>query len=182
MDRSGTSDHVYRSDARRPTAIKSYIFLLILVLAVAVLIHAGAAAGPRRTKSFQAVRPDGTLDFVDPSGNLLATITIEIADTEQSRSRGLMGRIGLNDSMGMLFTYEQAQLLNFWMRNTPTALDIIFVSAEKKVIRIAPNTRPMSDTIYSSRAAAQYVVEVPAGFCRRYLVNTRTRIEWHRKP
>ncbi len=177
MDDSATSGLVY-SSGDRPTAI----FLLILVLSVAVLIHAVAAAGPQRKKGLQAVRPDGTLDFVGPSGNLLATITIEIADTEQSRSMGLMGRTGLNDSMGMLFTYEQAQLLTFWMRNTPTSLDIIFVSAERKVVRIAPNTRPMSDTIYSSRAAAQYVVEVPAGFCRRYQVNTRTKIKWRRNP
>jgi uncharacterized membrane protein (UPF0127 family) len=178
----GTTGLAYRSGARRATALKGQIFLLILVLSVTVLINTGAAAGPRRTKGFQAVRSDGTLDFVGPSGNLLATITIEIADTEQSRSRGLMGRTGLNDSMGMLFTYEQAQLLTFWMRNTPTPLDIIFVSAEKKVIRIAPNTRPMSDTIYSSRAAAQYVVEVPAGFCKRYRVNTRAKIKWRWNP
>jgi hypothetical protein len=126
----------------------------------------------------QGIRPDGTLDFLDPAGKLLSTITIEIADTEELHNRGLMWRTGLDDTMGMLFEFDRAQPLSFWMRNTPTALDIIFLSAEKTVINIAADTAPMSDTIYSSAGAAQYVVEVPAGFCRRHQVLPGVHVRW----
>jgi uncharacterized membrane protein (UPF0127 family) len=140
----------------------------------------GAAADQRQTAISSGIRPDGRLDFLDPSGSLLATVTIEIADTQQARSLGLMWRIGLDDTMGMLFIFEQARPLTFWMRNTPTSLDMIFVSADKEVINIAPRTRPLSDTVYSSQGAAQYVVEVPAGFCMRYQIRPHTRVRWQR--
>jgi uncharacterized membrane protein (UPF0127 family) len=174
------SGSVYWCDALRPDILRKKIIwlpALILVLFTGI----AAAADNSRSDGLHAVRSDGTLEFLDPLGNLLAAISIEIADTEQSRSTGLMWRTGLDDTMGMLFIYEYAQHLTFWMRNTPTPLDIIFISAGKKVIHIARNTLPMSDTHYFSHGAAQYVVEVPAGFCLRNKVKAQTRIRWRRK-
>ena len=109
---------------------------------------AGGAAG---------IRADGSLDFINAEGRVLVSIIIEIADTPQARATGLMGRVGLDDSAGMLFVHDEDGPKNFWMRNTPTPLDIIFVSANGRVIRIAANTKPMSDTVYSSNGPARYV-------------------------
>ena len=153
---------------------------LLTILLFFCLPGSGTVADQGPAGISSGVRPDGTLDFLDPSGILLATVTIEIADTEQERNRGLMWRIGLDDTMGMLFIFEQPRQLTFWMRNTPTSLDIVFVSADNKVINIAPGTQPLSDTVYSSRGMAQYVVEVPAGFCMRYQVRPRTQVRWQR--
>lgn len=155
------------------------ITVFLLVPTLIVFIGTGAMADQARTIN-QGISPDGTLDFLDPAGNLLTTITIEIADTEELHNRGLMWRTGLDDTMGMLFEFDRAQPLAFWMRNTPTSLDIIFLSAEKTVINIAENTSPMSDTVYGSQAPAQYVVEVPAGFCRRHRILPGMAIQWRR--
>jgi hypothetical protein len=152
---------------------------LLLVPAFVLFIGTGVTANQEREKS-RGIRPDGALDFLGPAGKPLTTITIEIADTEELRNRGLMWRTGLDDTMGMLFEFGRAQPLTFWMRNTPTALDIIFLSTEKTVINIAADTAPMSDTIYSSQAPAQYVVEVPAGFCRRHQVLPGMQVRWKR--
>ncbi len=127
------------------------------------------------------IRADGRLDFISPEGRVLASIAIEIADSPQSRAIGLMGRTGLDDSAGMLFVFEKAGVKSFWMRNTPTPLDIVFVSPTGHITHIAANTKPMSDTIYSSSGPALYVVEVHAGFCMRHAVVTGTRIVWQRK-
>lgn len=155
------------------------ITILLLVPAIILFIGTGVTANQARTIN-QGISPDGTLDFLDPAGKLLTTITIEIADTEELHNRGLMWRTGLDDTMGMLFEFDRAQPLTFWMRNTPTALDIIFLSAEKIVINIAENTSPMSDTVYSSQAPARYVVEVPAGFCRRHRILPGMAVQWRR--
>jgi hypothetical protein len=162
-----------------PNVIILRIATLLLIPAIILLIGTGVTANQEREKS-QGIRPDGALDFLGPAGKLLTTITIEIADTDELRNRGLMWRTGLDDTMGMLFEFGRAQPLTFWMRNTPTALDIIFLSTEKTVINIAADTAPMSDTIYSSRAPAQYVIEVPAGFCRRHQVLPGMQVRWRR--
>ena len=153
---------------------------LLVLLALFVLDTFGQ---PQRVLagSSGGIRVDGTLVFVNAEGRVLASIAIEIADTPQARSVGLMGRRGLDDSMGMLFVHDDAGPKNFWMRNTPTPLDIIFVSADDRVTNIAANTKPLSDTVYSSNGPALFVVEVLAGFCARHGVEAGTRISWQRK-
>jgi uncharacterized membrane protein (UPF0127 family) len=127
------------------------------------------------------IRADGKLDFISSEGRVLASIDIEIADTPRARATGLMGRRGLDDSVGMLFVHEKVAPRRFWMRNTPTSLDIVFVSENHRVINIAANTTPLSDTVYSSKGPALYVVEVRAGFCVRHGIGEGTLIRWRRK-
>ena len=130
--------------------------------------------------SGDVIRSDGRLDFISDEGRVLASIAIEIADTPQSRAVGLMGRTGLDDSVGMLFVHDAEGIKSFWMRNTPTPLDIVFVSASGRVVHIAANTQPMSDTVYTSQHPCRYVVEVLAGFCKRHSVKAGTQISWRR--
>ncbi len=56
---------------------------------------------------------------------------VEIADTYISRAQGLMHRDTLEHGKGMLFQYDKAMSVSFWMKNVPIPLDIIFVSAER---------------------------------------------------
>jgi uncharacterized membrane protein (UPF0127 family) len=128
-----------------------------------------------------AVRPDGKLDFVRVDGTQVATITIEIAETAEARRIGLMGRSSLSITDGMLFIFEQAELRDFWMKNTPVSLDMIFIDPEKRIVHIVESTLPMSTQTYSSRFPAQYVVEVPAGFAKFFKIKTGMRTQWQRR-
>ena len=109
------------------------------------------------------------------------TIIIEIADTPKARARGLMGNRTLDDTMGMLFVYSTADDRVFWMRNTVMSLDILFISATNRVINIARQTQPMSDTRYHSKAPAKFVVEVISGFCDRHGIKEGALVRWVRK-
>jgi uncharacterized membrane protein (UPF0127 family) len=124
---------------------------------------------------------DGGVDFINSEGAILASIAVEIADTPQTRRLGLMWRTGLDDTVGMLFIYNDAVERGFWMHNTPTALDIVFISENGRVIRIAADTVPMSDTMHFSRGPAKFVVEVAAGFCKRYGIVEGVVMKWRRK-
>ena len=44
--------------------------------------------------------------------------TVELADTPQERSRGLMFRENMPRGAGMLFVYDAPQQARFWMKNT----------------------------------------------------------------
>jgi uncharacterized membrane protein (UPF0127 family) len=66
------------------------------------------------------------------------------------------------------------------MRNTPIPLDIIFIGKNKQILNIAANAKPMSDCSYVSHGPTQYVVEVPAGFSKKYELKKGMGIEWER--
>lgn len=92
-----------------------------------------------------------------------ATFAVEVVDTVETRSRGLMFRETLGADEGMLFVYDRAEQVAFWMKNTPLPLDIIFLNRRGVVCSIAANTTPFSLDPIPSACAAQTVLEVNAG-------------------
>lgn len=92
-------------------------------------------------------------------------VTAEIANTPAERSRGLMFRQELAADKGMLFIFPRAQSVEFWMKDTQLSLDIIFISADKRIINIAKQAKPLvTDKTYPSNGQVLYVLEVNAGF------------------
>jgi len=122
----------------------------------------------------------GQLTFMNGI-DTLATINIEIADTPEKTTKGLMYRKHMEDNNGMLFIFESGRRQTFWMRNTPISLDIIFINAEKEIVHIAPNTIPYSTKNIPSFEYAQYVVEVNAGYCQKHAITTGNKIDYKRQ-
>lgn len=111
---------------------------------------------------------------VDEAGNPLEALTIttasgphefmvEIADDEPERERGLMFRPPLADDRGMLFEFPDSAERSFWMRNTPSSLDIIYIDPTGSIVSIAHHTTPYSDAQIPSNGAASGVLELRAG-------------------
>ena len=92
---------------------------------------------------------------------------VEVADDPAERAEGLMYRQSLADNAGMLFLYPQPQPVEFWMKNTPLSLDIVFVRADGTIARIAANTTPMSEDRIPSREPVLAVLEVKAGIMQQ---------------
>lgn len=86
-------------------------------------------------------------------------IKVEIADTPEKRTQGLMHRQSLKG--GMLFIFEEEKTRSFWMKNTLIPLDIIFINKNLKIIDIQ-QAIPCKDNCisYISKQPAQYVLEV----------------------
>src|SRR4030095_3548252 len=101
------------------------------------------------------------------TGAVLLTVDAELATTPETRTRGLMERSSLPAEQGMLFLFEVAQPLSFWMFNTLIPLDIIFADAERRIpsgyTSVPPCRPPSRCPTYSSRGLAQFVLEVNAG-------------------
>ncbi len=90
------------------------------------------------------------------------SLTVEVARTEAQREHGLMGRRDLGPRDGMIFVFDRDDHLAFWMKNTPTALSIAFLSAEGKVLQIE-DMQPFSTEIIQSRLSARYALEMRQG-------------------
>ena len=63
---------------------------------------------------------------------------------------------------GMLFVFDSEQLHGFWMKNTPTALDIAYMRADGTIVKIH-TMAPFDTSIYPSVEPAQFALEVLAG-------------------
>ena len=88
---------------------------------------------------------------------------VEIADTDATRERGLMFRKTLAGDRGMLFDFKTARPVAFWMKNTLIPLDMLFIGSDGRVISIAQNATPMSETNIPSGGDVLAVLEIRGG-------------------
>jgi len=158
----------------------------LLVLPLAALAGCRNNDAPAEAAADETVAPaipfrlDGSLRFLRADGTPITGLSIEIADTDSARTRGLMERDSIPEQVGMLFLMPSADAHSFWMLNTPHALDIFFVGADSVVINVAKYTTPYSATPVSAEGPAQFVVETVAGFADMHGIAPGDRITWSR--
>jgi uncharacterized membrane protein (UPF0127 family) len=113
-----------------------------------------------------------------PTGQDERTVQVEVARTADEQRRGLMFREHLDADAGMLFVYDRAQPLTFWMRNTYIPLDMIFIKDDLTVLGVVENAEPQTDTSRSVPGLSQYVLEVNAGYAREHGIGAGTRVRF----
>jgi uncharacterized membrane protein (UPF0127 family) len=122
----------------------------------------------------------GEVYFQDKDKKLLKGIDVEIAETDETRHRGLMFRDKMEETQGMLFIFPDAEQQSFYMKNTLIPLDIIFISPKKEIIKIYKNTTPLSEKDLPSLKPSTYVVEVIGGFTDKFGIKEGDFIDWRR--
>jgi uncharacterized membrane protein (UPF0127 family) len=97
--------------------------------------------------------------------------SVEVADDEEERARGLMFRDRLEDGHGMLFIHEEEGPQSYWMKNTRIPLDILYFDNARKLVSqkrdVPPCTLGDACPPYPSDAPARYVLELNAGEAAR---------------
>ena len=91
---------------------------------------------------------------------------VELAQTQEERSRGLMYREILDEDNGMLFIFDEEKEHYFWMKNTLIPLDIIWINKDKEVVDIKKNIQPCVEEeceTFKPSDKAKYVLELNAG-------------------
>lgn len=106
-----------------------------------------------------------TLEIATSNG--VHAFSVELAANDADRSKGLMFRRELPEGQGMLFDFHQEQNVSFWMQNTYISLDMIFIRADGRILRIAENTEPLSTRLVPSGGPVRAVLEVIAGTSRK---------------
>ena len=144
------------------SALKGWLAAILVIAVWAV------AAAPAGAASFQP------LEIVTKNG--VQVFSVEMATTAEEKETGLMYRKELPDGKGMLFDFNPEQEISMWMKNTYVSLDMIFIRADGRILRIAENTEPMSTKIISSRGPARAVLEVVAGTAQKYGIRPGDRV------
>ena len=114
------------------------------------------------------------LEIVTKNG--VHVFSVEMATTDKERETGLMYRKELPDGKGMLFDFSPEQQISMWMKNTYISLDMIFIRADGRILRIAEHTEPQSLNIISSGGLAKGVLEVIAGTAQKYGIAPGDRV------
>ncbi|MBR1403398.1 MAG: DUF192 domain-containing protein [Treponema sp.] len=91
------------------------------------------------------------------------TVKAEIASTFAERQNGFMFRQTIPDGTGMLFIFEEEQILDFWMKNTPHPLSIAYIDKNGRIRDILDMT-PFSLANVTSSTKVLYALEVPQGW------------------
>ncbi len=131
---------------------------LFLILALAALWLAAPAQAQEKL-------PLEPLAIETAAGKRL--FQVEVARTEQQRATGLMFRHELAPDRGMLFDFEIERHVAMWMKNTPLSLDMLFIAADGRVVRIAAHTEPFSTERIVSGEKVASVLELLAGSAER---------------
>lgn len=88
--------------------------------------------------------------------------TLEVADDDAKREMGLMFRDSMPADRGMIFMFDEPEVLGFWMKNTRIPLDIIYVGGDSVVVSIK-SMEPFDLRSTSSDRPAQYAIELNKG-------------------
>lgn len=155
----------------------------ILILVMLTSLSAACTDKPSDVPVQQDIpfTPEGIVDVFRPDSTLAARLVVELAETPQEQAQGLMYRRSLPDRGGMLFVESAPRMQEFWMRNTPLPLDILFLDERGQVVNIVKRTTPFSDDRIRSTAPAAWVLEVRAGVTDRYGIDSTHYITWERR-
>ncbi|HBE21585.1 MAG TPA: hypothetical protein DEA78_24150 [Cyanobacteria bacterium UBA11159] len=92
-------------------------------------------------------------------------ILLEVTRTPQQQQMGLMYRTSLAPDRGMLFSFNPAQMVSFWMKNVKISLDMIFLhdGEVKAIASDVPGCTANPCPTYSPQVPIDQVIELRGG-------------------
>ena len=123
---------------------------------------------------------------IDANSNfLMGTVQLDdkllqvyIADTDPRRMRGLMFETEsfLSDDKGMLFVFEQPDMVCFWMKNTLIPLSAAFIANDGRIVNIA-NMQANSTEPHCTKEPVRLVLEMNQGWFAQRGIRAGTIID-----
>ena len=152
----------------------------LLPLALCALPIACAQSDTASANSDSAMR---TIALTVASSNGTHAFQVEVAKTAAEQEKGLMFRTDIADNGGMLFWPYPAgggapKEASFWMKNTPSPLDIIFIRPNGTIARIAENAIPGDETHIESGETVGAVLELRGGRSSALGIAEGDKVTW----
>jgi uncharacterized membrane protein (UPF0127 family) len=151
--------------------------------ALALLASTGCSAGSGSDGAAAGQASKTLLPVTIASSNGTHVFKVERAVTPAEQERGLMYRTDLKPDGGMLFWPYPPEggaprQASFWMKNTPTPLDILFIRTDGTIATIAENTVPFSETPVLSREPVTAVLELVGGRAAELGIAEGDKVTW----
>jgi uncharacterized membrane protein (UPF0127 family) len=139
--------------------------LLRAAYAALLLGAATAIADPAAAPLDLATWPRAALEVVQrgADGPRRFRFDVWVADTPERGEQGLMFVRDLPAGRGMIFPFPKARVVSFWMKNTYIELDMLFIAAGGKVVKIIERAAPLRLDLLSSDVPVTGVLELRGG-------------------
>ena len=144
---------------------KKFYFLVLILVFVLIIFSFFQKNNPIRKNDSQR---ESVSNGTSKSEVILGgkTFSVEVADTNLLRERGLSGHKPLGEYEGMLFIFQKPDRYGFWMKDMLFSLDILWLDENYKIIHIEKNLSPKTyPKVFYPEAESQYVLEISAGSC-----------------
>jgi len=90
-------------------------------------------------------------------------IEAEVANTLDTRMRGLMQRKNMPGHRGMLFVFDADAQHCMWMKNTLLPLSVAFLDAEGRIVNIE-EMKPQTENNHCAAKPVHFALEMNAGW------------------
>lgn len=100
---------------------------------------------------------------------------VEIANTAETRRKGLMFRTRLAASSGMIFIFVNERPVSMWMKNTHIPLSVAFIDANGRIVNIE-HMQPETEETHSSNGPVKYALEMNLGWFDRHGITSGSRV------
>jgi len=141
--------------------------------AILTLFIAGCGSG----KTSDAAPEQKTVVDHFPVGVGGSAASLQVAVLESEQMRGLMQRPDLGRDEGMIFVYERPRVLSIWMRNTPEALNLAYLTRDGVIAEVY-DLLPLDERpVTSHRSELQFALEMPGGWFAAHGVRPGSRVD-----
>ena len=112
-------------------------------------------------------------------------LNVEVANTDATRTRGLMFRSQLPYDRGMIFVFDDERVIPMWMLNMQFSLDLIWFDGKGNVVHIEKNAAPCKSALETMVCTyknvegkkAMYVLEVTSGFVDKFGITENSKLQ-----
>ena len=158
-------------------------YRIAMALAPALLLLSAASCSNAGGVGAGAPARAGLLAVTVTSANGRHVFQVEQAKTAADQERGLMFRTTIPKDGGMLFWPYPPEggaprNASFWMKNTPSPLDIVFIRADGTIAHIAENAVPFDETPLASGEPVGAVLELRGGRAIELGIAEGDRTSW----
>jgi uncharacterized membrane protein (UPF0127 family) len=143
-----------------------------LLLSSAWTLPARAQIGPLEELS---AFPQAKLTIT--RGVVSHVFTIWMADTPERDAQGLMFVRELPADRGMVFADSEPHAWSMWMKNTYIPLDMLFISADGHITKIA-HAIPHDETPIPSGGPVKAVIELAGGITNKLDLRVGDQVVW----
>lgn len=130
--------------------------IIIIVLAISLIVITHLFPNFNKKDDHQIVLED------------FKELSIIVADTVDSRIKGLSGRDTLPEGEVMLFIFDTPDKHGIWMKDMKFSIDIVWIDQNDQIVSIEENVAP--DTypkVFYPTEKSTLVLEANAGFVKR---------------
>jgi uncharacterized protein len=154
-----------------------------VAFAAAMLLMSGACKGDGGANAENIQAAASKIPVTIQTSQGARKFNVEVARTPAEQERGLMFRTDLPADGGMIFIPYPAEggpprEASFWMKNTPTPLDIIFIRPDGTIATIAENTVPYSEGTSRSGEPVSAVLEILGGKSAELGIAPGDKVTW----